>query len=398
MAFVKQVPLHYFKSFTMNLGPQHPAAHGVLRLVLELDGEIILSVDPHIGLLHRGTEKLMEFKNFLQNLGYFDRLDYVSTMSQEHVYCLALERLFSVVPSTVDSYVRMIFLELTRILNHLLAITTHALDVGALTPFLWCFEEREHIMGFYEEVSGSRLHTCFFQPGGLKTQVTAKILESILLFCYNLVPRLNDVQEILSQGRIWRQRLRGIGVVDHRMCTSYGFSGVMLRGSGIPWDLRATSSYEFYLNLHLNFRIILGEYGDCYDRYYCRLLEIYESTSLVAQLCCLLLEPTSDILSSVSPGERSTLTMEQVIRDFHYYTAFSDKLPFLSDCYVAAEAPKGETGVYLLQRGSQTYRCKVKAPGFLHLQGLPAMVKGHFLADLVTVIGTQDIVFGEIDR
>jgi len=432
MAKLRQTNLfNFFKSFTMNLGPQHPAAHGVLRLVIELDGEFIKNVDPHIGLLHRGTEKLLEYKTFLQGVPYFDRLDYVSTMCQEHLFCSTVEKLFNLPVSFYSRIIRVIFLELTRILNHLLAVTTHALDVGALTPFLWGFEEREKLLEFYERVSGSRLHTCFFKPGGLAFELPLNLLNDVYIFCDQFQGRLFDIEELLSENRIWQQRLCDVGVVSWSQSLNYGFSGVMLRGSGYPWDLRLNRSYEVYDLICP--KIIIGELGDCYDRYLCRLYEMHESLSVIKKCLGLLNDPVifysaksnDDIFCSrFNPQETTWLsyilslktslvfdeknlhdiqefkefTMEELILYFKYYTENFYSLKSLSDVYYAVEAPKGETALYVFQKSSRIYRCKIKAPGFLHLQGLPFMVKNHLLADLVTVIGTQDIVFGEIDR
>lgn len=390
-----------FKYFTINFGPQHPAAHGVLRLILELDGELIKKTDPHIGLLHRGTEKLVEFKTFLQAIPYFDRLDYVSMMSQEHTFCLAIEKILNVEVSLKTSYIRIIFLELTRLLNHILAITTHALDVGAMTPFLWGFEDREKIMEFYERVSGARMHSNFIRPGGIYMEPSVSLFNDILVFLDGFILRLNDFENILSKSRIWKQRLSGIGIVSKDNALSHGFSGVMLRGSGICWDLRKDVPYENYNNIYFN--IPFGSSGDCYDRYLIRLAEMHESTRIIKQCSELILDNFSSNIKSydkkIYPPYRSFLKnkMESLISHFKYFSeGFNAEN---SDIYVGTEAPKGELGVYLVSDGNnKPYRCKIRSPGFFHLSGLDFMVRNHMIADLVTVIGTQDIVFGEVDR
>lgn len=389
----------FFKSFTMNLGPQHPAAHGVLRLVLEMTGETIFKADPHIGLLHRGTEKLLEFKNYLQGLPYFDRLDYVSMLCQEHTYCLSLEKLVEVFVPIRAQYIRVIFLEITRILNHLMAITTHALDIGALTPFLWGFEEREKLMEFYERVSGARMHASYFRPGGLAYDLPIGLLDDIFSFCEQFFYRINEIEELLTNNRIWRQRLVSIGCVAAQEATTWGFSGVMLRGSGISWDLRLNQTYEIYSNLH--FKAPLGREGDCFDRYLCRIFELRESLHIIMQ-CLNFIPRTGSIKSAnkkISGVSRAFLkhSMEDLITHFKLFTEGFYIEPF-KEVFVSTEAPKGEFGVFLQSSGSNPYRCRIKAPGFLHLQGLNFMSKGHLLADVVTILGTQDIVFGEVDR
>jgi NADH dehydrogenase I D subunit len=390
--------LNNLKNFTMNFGPQHPAAHGVLRLILELDGELIKKADPHIGLLHRGTEKLIEYKTYLQALPYFDRLDYVSMMAQEHTYSLAIEYLLNCSIPIRSQYIRVIFLELTRVLNHLLAVTTHALDVGALTPFLWMFEEREKIMEFYERVSGARMHAAYIRPGGIAFDIPLSLCNDIYNFCVQFFWRLKELEELLYNNRIWKQRLVDIGIVSKNQALDYGFSGVMLRGSGIYWDLRKIDSYEIYDKL--NFNIIVGTNGDCYDRFIIRVLEMYESINIIIQ--CLNLLPLGLIKINdnkiVSPSRIDMkYSMESLIHHFKLYTeGFSISK---NSIYVCTEAPKGEFGVYLVSNNTnKPYRCKIKAPGFLHLQSLNNMSKGHMIADVVTIIGTQDIVFGEIDR
>lgn len=386
------------KSFTVNFGPQHPAAHGVLRLVLELDGERVLRADPHVGLLHRGTEKLIEYKNYLQALPYFDRLDYVSMMNQEHGYSLGVEKLLGVVVPRRAQFVRVIFCEITRILNHLLALTTHALDVGAMTPFLWAFEDREKLMEFYERVSGARMHAAYIRPGGISKDLPEGILEDIYEFLKVIGKRLDEMEELLTGNRIWKQRLVDIGVMTKSNALNYGFSGVMLRGSGIPWDLRINQPYEIYDEI--SFDVPYGKNGDCYDRYLIRMSEMRESCKIINY--CLNNIPEGSINvedNKVVPPSRAFMkkNMEMLIHHFKYYS--EGILVPKGEVYSAVEAPKGEFGVYIVSDGgNRPYRCRIKAPGFLHLQGLDVMSRGHLIADVVTVIGTQDIVFGEIDR
>lgn len=386
------------KNFNINFGPQHPAAHGVLRLVVELSGESVIRSEPHIGLLHRGTEKLIEYKTYVQGLPYFDRLDYVSMMAQEHAYCLAIENLLNLSVPVRAKYIRTIFLELTRLLNHLLAVSTHALDVGALTPFLWAFEEREKLMEFYERVSGARIHAAYFRPGGVSEDIPSGLLEDIYKFSKNFSKRVDEFEEILTNNRIWKNRLIGVGVVSAQQALEFGFSGPMLRGSGLGWDLRKVTPYEVYDNT--DFSIFVGTYGDCYDRYLVRLYEIRESLSILEQLI-------QDIPAGfvkiddkkVTPPSRAFIkfSMESLIHHFKLYSeGFS--VP-VGETYVSVEAPKGEFGVYVQADGtSRPARCRIRAPGFYHLQGLDFIAKNHMLADLVTIIGTQDIVFGEVDR
>lgn len=386
------------KNFAMNFGPQHPAAHGVLRLILELDGELVKKADPHIGLLHRGTEKLIEYKTYIQALPYFDRLDYVSMMAQEHAYSLAVESLMNVSVPIRAQYIRVIYSELTRILNHIMAVTTHAMDVGALTPFLWMFEEREKVMEFYERVSGARMHAAYIRPGGVTQDLPPGLWNDIMQFVNQFFYRLIEVEELLNNNRIWKQRLVDVGVVSASQALNHGFSGVMLRGSGVAWDLRKNSSYEIYDKL--SFNIPVGKTGDCYDRYLIRVYEMYESVNIIKQ--CLALLPEGLIKSDdkkIVPPERADMkfSMESLIHHFKLYSE-GFNVP-QNETYGFVEAPKGEFGVYLVSDGSnKPYRCKIKAPGFLHLQSLNDMSKGHMIADVVTIIGTQDIVFGEIDR
>nr|YP_010516711.1 NADH dehydrogenase subunit 7 [Haslea provincialis]UXN44254.1 NADH dehydrogenase subunit 7 [Haslea provincialis] len=386
------------KNFTLNFGPQHPAAHGVLRLVLELSGETVLKATPHIGLLHRGTEKLIEYKNYVQALPYFDRLDYVSMLAQEHSYCLAVENLLNCSVPRRAQYIRVIFAEITRILNHLLAVGCHAMDIGAMTPFLWAFEEREKLMEFYERVSGARMHAAYYRPGGVHTDLPKGLLSDIHIFLQIFNTKLVEIEEMLSENRIWKQRLVGIGVVSKNDALEFGFSGVMLRGSGIQWDLRKSQPYEVYNEL--DFDIVVGNHGDCYDRYLIRVLEMKQSIKIIEE--CLEKIPNGLIKNNdtkVTPPSRidTKRSMEALIHHFKAYTN-GVNVP-ASETYVGTEAPKGEFGVYLVSNGTnKPYRCKIKAPGFAHLQALEHMSRGHMIADVVTIIGTQDIVFGEIDR
>ena len=386
------------KNFTINFGPQHPAAHGVLRLILELDGEIITRAEPHIGLLHRGTEKLIEYKNYLQALPYFDRLDYVSMMSQEHSYCLAIEKLLDIKIPLRAQFIRVLFAELTRILNHLLAIGCHAMDVGAMTPFLWAFEEREKLMEFYERASGARMHACYFRPGGVYCDLPHGFLSDVFLFLEQFTIRLLEMEEMLTENRIWKQRLIDIGIVTAQNTYEWGFSGVMLRGSGTYWDLRKSQPYEIYDQL--KFTIPITHKGDCYDRYMIRLLEMQQSLIIIEQ--CLNKIPEGSIKSTnnkvISPTRIDIKhSMESLIHHFKMYTQ-NITIPS-GETYIGTEAPKGEFGVYLVSNGTnRPHKCKIKSPGFNHLQALNNMSIGHMIADIVTIIGTQDIVFGEIDR
>lgn len=386
------------KNFTLNFGPQHPAAHGVLRLVLELNGEIVERAEPHIGLLHRGTEKLIEHKTYLQALPYFDRLDYVSMMAQEHTYSLTVEQLTQTKVPLRAQYIRVLFLEITRILNHLLAVGCHAMDVGAMTPFLWAFEEREKLMEFYERVSGARMHAAYIRPGGVSQDIPAGLLNDIYIFAEQFSTRVDEMEEMLTSNRIWRQRLINVGVVSYKEAMDWGFSGVMLRGSGLNFDLRKHQPYEIYDKL--NFDIYTGVNGDCYDRYIIRVAEMRQSLLLIKQ--CLDNLPAGSVKVSdkkMNPPTRSSIknSMESLIHHFKFFTE-GTVVPY-GETYVATEAPKGEFGVHLVSNGTnRPYRCKIKAPGFNHLQGLDMMSKGHMIADVVAIIGTQDIVFGEVDR
>jgi NADH dehydrogenase (ubiquinone) Fe-S protein 2 len=398
MIVVKKDLNRKIKNFTINFGPQHPAAHGVLRLILELDGEIVKKADPHIGLLHRGTEKLIEHKSYLQALPYFDRLDYVSMMAQEHTYSLAVEKIGNITVPRRAQIIRVIFCEITRILNHLLAVGCHAMDVGAMTPFLWAFEEREKLMEFYERVSGARMHSAYIRPGGVSADLPIGFLDDLYIFCNQFHLRLDEIEEMLTNNRIWKERLVDIGVVSSKKAIDWGFSGVMLRGSGIPWDLRKTQPYEIYSEL--NFTIPVGNNGDCFDRYMIRVEEMRQSINIIEQ-CFNLIQPgaikTLDFKLGSSNRSEMKHSMEALIHHFKFFT--EGIVLRHGETYTATEAPKGEFGVYLISNGTEKpYRCKIKAPGFGHLQALNDMSVGHMIADVVTIIGTQDIVFGEIDR
>jgi NADH dehydrogenase I D subunit len=390
--------LNKVKHFNMNFGPQHPAAHGVLRLVLELDGEVVIKADPHIGLLHRGTEKLIEHKNYLQALPYFDRLDYVSMMSQEHAYSLAVEKLLKCEVPLRAKYIRVIFSEITRILNHLLALTTHILDVGATTPFLWGFEEREKLMEFYERVSGARMHAAYIRPGGVSQDLPIGIIQDIYTFIQSFNSRIDELEELLTGNRIWKQRLVDIGVVTAKEALDWSFTGVLLRSSGIAWDLRKNQPYEIYDTL--DFEVPVGKNGDCYDRYLIRVTEMRQSLKIILQ--CLNLMPEGEIKIDdnklfTTPRSLMKDSMESLIHHFKVYT--EGVIAGNKQVYAAVEAPKGEFGVFLVSNNSRKpYRCHIRAPGFAHLQGLDFMSQGHMISDVVTIIGTQDIVFGEIDR
>ena len=386
------------KNFTINFGPQHPAAHGVLRLVLELNGEVVDRADPHIGLLHRGTEKLIEYKTYIQAIPYFDRLDYVSMMAQEHTYVLGVEKLLDCNIPIRAQYIRVIFCEITRILNHLLAVGCHAMDVGAMTPFLWSFEEREKLMEFYERVSGGRMHAAYFKPGGLSHDLPIGLLDDIYLFIKQFSNRLDEMEEMLTSNRIWKQRLVDIGIITKKNACEWGFSGVMLRGSNVSWDLRKNQPYEIYNTL--KFDIPVGKNGDCYDRYLIRMQEMRESLKIIHQSLNKINEgPIMSDDNKISFPSRHNIktSMESLIHHFKLWTE-GFVVP-KGETYSCTEAPKGEFGVYLISNGTnRPYRCKIKAPGFNHLQSLNFMSKGHMIADIVTIIGTQDIVFGEVDR
>jgi NADH-quinone oxidoreductase subunit D len=386
------------RNFTINFGPQHPAAHGVLRLVLELEGEIVERVDPHIGLLHRGTEKLIEHKTYLQALPYFDRLDYVAPMNQEHAYCMAIEKLAVIEVPRRAQFIRVLYSEIGRILSHMLNITTQAMDVGALTPPVWGFEEREKLMVFYERACGSRMHAAYFRPGGVHQDLPPALINDLLNWCDQFPEKLQDIETLLTENRIFKQRNVDIGIVSKQDCMEWGFSGVLLRGSGVPWDLRRSQPYEVYNELE--FKIPLGKNGDCYDRYVCRVEEMYESVKIMRQ--CLEMMPEGPVMSDdnkTSPPRRADMkqSMEALIHHFKLYTE-GFKVP-AGDVYACVEAPKGEFGVYLVSDGTnKPYRCKIRAPGFPHLAAMDYLNKGHMLADVSAILGSLDIVFGEIDR
>ena len=387
------------RNFNLNFGPQHPAAHGVLRLVLELDGEIVERCDPHIGLLHRGTEKLMESRTYLQNLPYFDRLDYVAPMNQEHAWCLAIERLTGVEVPRRASLLRVLFCEIGRILNHLMNVTTQAMDVGALTPPLWGFEHRENLMIFYERACGARLHAAYFRPGGVHQDIPEKLIDDIEEWTVEFLDFIDDLNSLLTENRIFKQRNVDIGVVTEEDIQNWGFSGVMVRGSGFAWDLRRAQPYECYDEFE--FQIPVGKNGDCYDRYLVRMEEMRQSTHIIRQCVAKLREEPGEVLArgKITPPKRGDMktSMEALIHHFKLYTE-GFRVP-AGEVYAAVEAPKGEFGVYLVSDGTtKPYRAKLRAPGFAHLQAMDHIAGGHQLADVAAIIGTLDVVFGEIDR
>ena len=390
------------RKFNINFGPQHPAAHGVLRLVLELDGEVVERVDPHIGLLHRGTEKLIEHKTYLQAIPYFDRLDYVAPMNQEHAYALAVEKLLGITVPRRGQLIRVLYSEIGRLLSHLLNVTTQAMDVGALTPPLWGFEEREQLMVFYERASGSRMHAAYVRPGGVHQDLPQALIDDIGKFCDHHPKVLDDIETLLTGNRIFKQRNVDIGVVSLAECFAWGFSGVMVRGSGAAWDLRKSQPYECYAEL--DFDIPIGKNGDNYDRYLIRMAEMRESVKIMKQCVALLSSqsgdgPISSVDGKVVPPKRAEMkrSMEALIHHFKLYTE-GYKVP-AGEVYAAVEAPKGEFGVYLVSDGTnKPYRCRIRAPGFAHLQSMDFMCRGHMLADVSAVLGSLDIVFGEVDR
>lgn len=385
-------------SYQLNFGPQHPAAHGVLRLVLELDGEVVERADPHVGFLHRGTEKLIEHKTYLQAVPYFDRLDYVSPMCQEHAFALATEKLLGIEVPLRGQYIRVLFSEISRLLNHILNLTTFALDVGAMTPLLWGFEEREKMMGFYERVSGARLHANYFRPGGVAADLPIGLIEDIYAFIDQHDKFIDDMERMLTDNRIFKQRTVGIGVVTKQQALDWGFTGPMLRASDVPWDLRRSQPYDVYNRM--DFKVPTGSHGDCYDRYLVRVEEMRQSLHIIKQ--CLDDMPDGDFRTpdpKVSPPSRHDMktSMEALIHHFKLYTE-GYHVP-AGETYTAVEAPKGEFGVYLIADGTnKPYRCKIRAPGFAFMQGMEFMSKGHMLADIPSIIGSMDIVFGEIDR
>ena len=386
------------RKFTINFGPQHPAAHGVLRLVMDLDGEIVERIDPHIGLLHRGTEKLIEHKTYLQSVPYFDRLDYVAPMNQEHAFALAVEAMLGVTVPARGQYIRVLYSEIGRILSHLLNITTQAMDVGALTPPLWGFEEREKLMIFYERASGARLHAAYFRPGGVHQDLPQDLLDDIHSFCDPFLKVMDDIESLLTGNRIFKQRNVDIGVVSHLDINNWGLTGVMARGSGLAWDLRKAQPYEVYADL--DFDVPIGKNGDCYDRYLCRVEECRQSVRIMKQ--CLEQMPDGPVSSTdgkIVPPKRGEMkdSMEALIHHFKLYTEGYHVPP--GEIYRAVEAPKGEFGVYLVADGSnKPYRCKIRAPGYAHLQALDYLSRDHMLADVSAILGSLDIVFGEVDR
>jgi len=387
------------RNFNINFGPQHPAAHGVLRLVLELDGEIVERCDPHIGLLHRGTEKLMESRTYLQNLPYFDRLDYVAPMNQEHAWCLAIERLTGTEVPRRASLIRVLYSEIGRVLNHLLNVTTQAMDVGALTPPLWGFEEREKLMIFYERACGARLHAAYFRPGGVHQDLPPELLDDIEQWGKEFPAKLDDIDGLLTENRVFKQRNVDIGIITEQDILDWGFSGVMVRGSGLAWDLRRSQPYECYDEF--DFQIPIGKNGDCYDRYLVRMAEMRESEKIIHQAIEKLRNEPGPVMADgkMTPPTRGQMKtdMESLIHHFKLYTE-GFHVP-AGEVYASVEAPKGEFGVYLVADGSnKPYRAKLRAPGFLHLQAMDYVASGHQLADVAAIIGTMDIVFGEVDR
>ena len=386
------------ENYTINFGPQHPAAHGVLRLVLEMGGETIDRIDPHIGLLHRGTEKLIEYKTYLQAVPYFDRLDYVSPMNQEQAYAIAVERLLGIEVPKRGQYIRMLFCEITRILNHIMNIGSYAMDVGAMTPFLWMFEEREKLMGFYDEVSGARMHAAYIRPGGVAQDMPAGLAERIADWAAAFPKIIDDVEGLLTENRIFKQRTVDIGIVSKEEALDWGFTGPNLRASGLAWDLRKSQPYDGYDEM--DFDIPIGKHGDCYDRYIVRIAEMRESLRIINQ--CLEKMPYGPVKvqdRKISPPPRGDMkgSMEALIHHFKLYTE-GYHVP-RGETYAAVEAPKGEFAVYLISDGSnKPYRCRIRAPGFVHMQGMDFMLRGHMLADVPAVLGSIDIVFGEVDR
>lgn len=386
------------KSYNINFGPQHPAAHGVLRLILEMSGESVERADPHIGLLHRGTEKLIEHKNYVQSVPYFDRLDYVGTMNQEHAFVLATEKLLGIEVPERGQWIRTLYCEIGRILNHLLNVTSFVFDVGGMTPILWGFEEREKLMEFYERASGARLHANYFRPGGVAADLPSGLTEDILAWCETFPKVLDDIETLVTENRIFKQRTVDIGAVSVEQALDWGFTGPNLRACGIPWDLRKSQPYEKYAEV--DFDIPIGKHGDCYDRYLVRVVEMRESVKIMQQ-CIAKMQPgpvkVQDHKISPPPRAEMKRSMESLIHHFKLFTE-GFHVP-AGEVYAAVEAPKGEFAVYLIADGtSRPYRCKIRPPGYVHLQALDMMSKGHMLADVVANIGSIDIVFGEIDR
>ena len=386
------------KNMTINFGPQHPAAHGVLRMVLEMDGEVVERADPHIGLLHRGTEKLIEYKTYLQAVPYFDRLDYVSPMCQEHAFALAVEKLLGIAPPPRGQYIRVLYAEITRILNHLMMTCAFAMDVGAVTPILWGFEQREILLEFYERVSGARFHAAYFRPGGVHQDLPAGLIDDILKWAEKFPPYIDDVEELLNENRIFKQRTVDIGVVSAKEAMDWGFTGPMLRASGVPWDLRRAQPYDAYAEV--DFDVPIGKRGDCYDRYLVRVEEMRQSLKIIKQ-CCEKMPDGPVVVQNhkLTPPARGEMkrSMEALIHHFKLYTE-GYHVP-AGETYTAVEAPKGEFAVYLVADGTnRPYRCHIRAPAFAHLQAMDFCSKGHMLADVVAILGSMDIVFGEVDR
>lgn len=392
------VDADHTKPYKINLGPQHPAAHGVLRLILEMRGEVVERADPHIGLLHRGTEKLIEHKTYMQAVPYFDRLDYVAPMNQEHAFALAVEKLLKIKAPPRAQYIRVLFAELGRVINHILNITTYALDVGAITPSLWGFEERERGMEFYERVCGARLHANYFRPGGVHQDLPDGLADDMYKFAGSVLKFVDDLEGLLTENRIFKQRTVDIGVVSKQQALDWGFTGPMLRASGVPWDLRRAQPYDCYAEM--DFDVPIGTTGDCYARYLVRVEEMRQACKIMKQAIEKM--PKGDVMvddHKVTPPSRADMknSMEAMIHHFKLYTE-GYHVP-AGETYTVVEAPKGEFGVYLVADGSnKPYRCHIRAPGFAHLQGLDFMSRGHMLADAVSIIGSLDIVFGEIDR
>jgi NADH-quinone oxidoreductase subunit D len=388
------------RKFNINFGPQHPAAHGVLRLVLELDGEVVERVDPHIGLLHRGTEKLIEARPYQQTIPYFDRLDYVAPMNQEHAYCLAIEKLMGIEAPIRAQLIRTLYDEIGRILNHILNVTTQAMDVGALTPPLWGFEEREKLMIFYERASGARMHANYYRVGGVRQDLPEALVRDIADWCKHFPKVCDDLEGLITGNRIFKQRNVDIGKVTKEEALAWGFSGVMVRGSGIPWDLRRSQPYACYSEME--FEVPLGVHGDCYDRYLCRMMEMRQSVKIMQQCCERLMKTPGPVLiedNKIAAPRRGEMkrSMEALIHHFKLFTEGYRPPP--GEVYACVEAPKGEFGVYLVSDGTnRPYRCKIRAPGYPHLQAMDWMNRGHMLADVSAILGSLDIVFGEIDR
>jgi NADH-quinone oxidoreductase subunit D len=386
------------KNYAINFGPQHPAAHGVLRLVLEMDGEVVERADPHIGLLHRGTEKLIEYRPYLQNIPYFDRLDYCSMLMQEHAYVLAVEKLLEITPPVRALWIRTLLDELTRVMNHLLNLTTMALDVGAMTPLLWMFEEREKLMTFHEAITGARMHANYYRFGGVNRDLPADMSARLYEWLDEFPKYFDDFDRLLTENRIFKQRTVDIGIVEPDQALDWGFSGPMLRASGLPWDLRKSQPYAMYDQVE--FDIPVGKNGDCYDRYLVRMLEVRESLKIMRQ--CLDKMPDGPVRiqdQKITPPRRAEMkrSMEALIHHFKLYTE-GVHVP-VGEAYGAVESSKGEFGVYLVSDGTnKPYRCKIRSPGYVHLQAMDFMGKGHMLADIVSIIASLDIVFGEIDR